>query len=151
MNMARLCHSRLDRRWLHYIFGRKSGVVTLHFRKEETFWTWLINWKKKKVRHTPLQRSPKVYKDYFCQQAGDCMHTHLCGWSQSKRTWNRQFFLCGLGRMVIPWLKTGGVFIKIRFGHRFTDRPKCALWSKFWWVYARPSQGSWSTFVAWRC
>lgn len=58
------------------------------------------------VRHTPLQRNPKDYEDYFCHQAGYGIPVFVGGRSQKGHGLGS--FFGGLGRMVLPWLKTGG-------------------------------------------
>lgn len=57
-------------------------------------------------RHTPFQRSPKVYEDYFCKQTGHGIPVIVGGHSQ--RGHGISSFFVGLGRIVLPWLKTGG-------------------------------------------
>ena len=58
------------------------------------------------VRHVPLQRSPKVYEDFFCSQAGHGLPVFIGG--RSQRGHGIGSFFSGLGRMVLPWIKTGG-------------------------------------------
>lgn len=58
------------------------------------------------VRHVPLRRNPKVYEDFFCSQAGHGLPVFIGGRSQKGRGLGS--FFSGLGRMILPWLKTGG-------------------------------------------
>lgn len=58
------------------------------------------------VRHIPLHRNPKVYEDFYCNQNGQGLPVFIGGRSQGGRGIGS--FFSGLGRMVLPWLKTGG-------------------------------------------
>lgn len=59
------------------------------------------------VRHIALKRSPKAYEAFFCQQAGHGLPVFI-GSSRSQRGRGLGSFLSGLGRMILPVLKTGG-------------------------------------------
>lgn len=58
------------------------------------------------VRHIPLRRSQKAYEAFFSQQAGHGLPVFIG--SRSQRGRGLGSFLSGLGRMILPILKTGG-------------------------------------------
>ena len=58
------------------------------------------------VRHSPLHRNPKVYEDFYCSQGGNGLPVFIGG--RNQRGHGIGSFFSGLGRMVLPWLKTGG-------------------------------------------
>lgn len=58
------------------------------------------------VRHSPLHRNPKVYEDFYCSQGGHGLPVFVGG--RNQRGYGIGSFFSGLGRMVLPWLKTGG-------------------------------------------
>lgn len=58
------------------------------------------------VKYVALRRDPKVYEDFYCHQAGHGMPVFVGGRSQRGRGIGS--FFSGLGRTILPWLKTGG-------------------------------------------
>lgn len=58
------------------------------------------------VRHIPLKRSQKAYDAYFCQQAGHGLPVFIG--SRSQRGRGLGSFLSSIGRMILPFVKTGG-------------------------------------------
>ena len=58
------------------------------------------------VKHTPLHRSPKLYEDFYCSQNGHGFPVFVGG--RSQRGHGLGSFFGGLGRMILPWIKTGG-------------------------------------------
>jgi hypothetical protein len=58
------------------------------------------------VRHIPLHRNQKTYDDFFINQAGYGLPVFVG--SRSQRGRGLGSFLSGIGRMVLPILKTGG-------------------------------------------
>lgn len=58
------------------------------------------------VRHTQLHRRPKVYEEFYCNQTGHGFPVFMGGRSQRGRGIGS--FFSGLGRTILPWLKTGG-------------------------------------------
>lgn len=58
------------------------------------------------VRHVPLRRNAKIYEDFYCNQAGHGLPVFVGGRSQRGRGLGS--FFSGLGRTILPWLKTGG-------------------------------------------
>jgi hypothetical protein len=58
------------------------------------------------VRHVPLHRNPKLYEEHYCNQSGHGLPIFIGGRSQRGRGLGS--FFSGIGRMVMPWLKTGG-------------------------------------------
>ena len=57
-------------------------------------------------KHTPLRRNPKLYEDFYCNQHGYGLPVFIGG--RNQRRHGIGSFFSGLGRMVLPWLKTGG-------------------------------------------
>ena len=58
------------------------------------------------VKHTLLRRNPKLYEDFYCNQHGHGLPVFIGG--RNQRGHGIGSFFSGLGRMVLPWLKTGG-------------------------------------------
>ena len=58
------------------------------------------------VKHSPLRRNPRVYEEYFCDQVGHGLPVFIGGHSQYGQGLGS--FFSGLGRTILPWLKTGG-------------------------------------------
>ena len=58
------------------------------------------------VKHTLLRRNPKLYEDFYCNQYGHGLPVFIGG--RNQRGHGIGSFFSGLGRMVLPWLKTGG-------------------------------------------
>lgn len=58
------------------------------------------------VRHTPLHRRPKLYEDFYCNQSGHGLPVFVGG--RSQRGHGLGSFFGGLGRMLLPFFKTGG-------------------------------------------
>lgn len=58
------------------------------------------------VRHVPLKRHAKLYEDHYCNQAGHGLPVFIGG--RHQRGHGIGSFFSGLGRMVMPWIKTGG-------------------------------------------
>ena len=58
------------------------------------------------VRHATIHRNPKLYEEFFCNQAGNGLPIFVGG--RHKKGHGLGSFFSGLGRMVLPWLKTGG-------------------------------------------
>lgn len=58
------------------------------------------------VRNAPLRRNPKVYEDFYCGQSGQGIPVFVG--SRNQRGHGIGSFFSGLGRMVLPWLRTGG-------------------------------------------
>jgi hypothetical protein len=58
------------------------------------------------VKHTLLRRNPKLYEDFYCNQNGHGLPIFIGG--RNQRGHGIGSFFSGLGRMVLPWLKTGG-------------------------------------------
>ena len=58
------------------------------------------------MRHTVLHRNPKLYEDFYCNQGGHGLPVFIGGRNQGG--YGIGSFFNGLGRMVLPWLKTGG-------------------------------------------
>lgn len=81
-----------------------TSVVTLHFRQRKRF--DFIKKKKKNGEIHANTPQPKLYEDFFCQQAGRALPMFI-GERSQKRHGIGSFFI-GLGQMVFPRLKTGG-------------------------------------------
>ena len=58
------------------------------------------------MRHFPIRRNPRVYEDFFCAQAGHGLPVFIGGRSQHGHGLGS--FFSGLGRTILPWIKTGG-------------------------------------------
>jgi hypothetical protein len=58
------------------------------------------------VRHTLLHRTPKLYDEYYCSQGGEGIPVFVG--ERSQRGHGIGSFFSGFGRMILPWLKTGG-------------------------------------------
>ena len=58
------------------------------------------------VRNIPLHRNQKLYEDYYFSQSGNGIPIFIGGRSQKGHGIGS--FFSGLGRMVLPWIKTGG-------------------------------------------
>lgn len=59
------------------------------------------------MTRVPLQRNPKLYEDFYCNQAGHGMPVFIGG-GRNQRGRGLGSFFGGLGRMILPMLKTGG-------------------------------------------
>ena len=58
------------------------------------------------VRHTPYAASSKIYEDYYCSQAGHGLPVFIGG--RNIRGRGLGSLLGGIGRSLIPLLKSGG-------------------------------------------
>ena len=94
------------------------------------------------VRHAPFKGNGKLYEQYYCHQAGHGLPVFVEGRNYRRRGLGS--LLVGIGRAIVPLLKSGGkALLKRRGQGRYVGGPRRAVWTKHQVCIETESAANW--------